>query len=299
MRAACLDRRVAIDVSSRRTPAAHLALVGTVLVDTGGGIADNVQRVERFLAGRRVELIALTHAHLDHAGGAAELRDRLGAPIAMHADEVATLTRDAERLRQPLEPFTVDRLLNDGDVLPGGVHVIATPSQTPGHIAFWVPAHRTVLTGDLLQQDDVAWLPFGDGVIDAAIASVQRLAALRALRAIPGHGREVTDVPAVAAATIARYEQWRARPDRQAWHAARRIVAGRLALEDPRPSRRDGVALVADVPILADLGAAVDLTARELATQAVDQLLDSGAFGEAEGRLVVRFPHERVPTAAE
>lgn len=282
-----------IDVLQRSTPAAHVVLVGTVLVDTGGGIADNVQRVERFLAGRRVDLIALTHAHLDHAGGAAELRDRLGAPIAMHRDDVATLRRDADHLRQPLEPFTVDRVLDDGDVLPGGIEVIATPSQTPGHVAYWVPAERTVLTGDLLQRDDVAWLPIEDGVIDRAIRAIERLAALRPRRAIPGHGPEVGDVPAAAAATIARYEAWRARPDRQAWHAARRVAAGRISLEDPRPDAARAIDLLADVPMMADLAAAVGLDARALASQVLHQLLDSGALGEAGGRLVTRFPHEQ------
>lgn len=281
-----------IDVLTRNSPAANLALVGTVLVDTGGGIADNTERVERFLAGRRVDLIALTHGHLDHAGGAAELRDRLGAPIALHRDDLPTLTRDAVRLRQPLTPFTVDRVLDDGDTLPGGIEVVATPSQTPGHVAFWVPAERTVLTGDLLQRDDVAWLPPGDGVIDAAIRAIERLAALRPARAIAGHGPDVTDVPAAAAATIARYEQWRAHPDRQAWHAARRVTAGRLSLEAPRPDLADAIDLMADVPILADLGAMVGLDARALAVEVLRQLVGSGALADDGGPLVTRFPHE-------
>ncbi|WP_354702396.1 hypothetical protein DSM112329_02754 [Paraconexibacter sp. AEG42_29] len=283
-----------VDVLPRLTPAATLALVGTVLVDTGGGIADNVARVERFLAGRPVELIALTHPHLDHAGGAAALRDRLGAPIAMHAADVTTLERDAERLRQPLQPFAVDRLLADGDVLPGGIEVIATPSQTPGHTAFWVPDARTVLTGDLLQRDDVAWLPLGDEVLDASIASIDRLARLGAQRGVPGHGPEVHDVPAAAAATIARYEQWRVRPDRQAWHAGRRITAGRIALDDPTPARAAAVDLVAGIPILAEYATAVDLSPRAFAEQLVQQLLESGAFAERDGRLAIRFPCERV-----
>lgn len=286
-----------IDVLQRSTPAANLALVGTLLVDTGGGIADNVQRVEHFLRGRPVDLIALTHAHLDHAGGAAELRARIGAPIAMHAADMPTLARDADYLRQPLEPFAVDRMLADGDILPGGVEVIATPSQTPGHVAYWVPSERSVLTGDLLQRTDVAWLPFGDGVIDAAIASVVRLGALRPLRAIPGHGPQVTDVPAAVKATIERYELWRRRPDRQAWHATRRITAGRLALEDPLPDRHAAVELMAGVPFLSDLAAVLDLSAQALAVQAVTQLLESGALGETDGRLVVRFPLERIGQA--
>lgn len=283
-----------VDVLPRETPAAHAVLAGTVLIDTGGGTADNAERLERFLAGRPVELITLTHAHLDHAGGAAELRERLRAPVALHAADVATLARDATYLHQPLAPFTADRLLADGDVLPGGIEVVATPSQTPGHVAYWLPAARTVMTGDLLQRDDVAWLPFAAGALEAAIASVARMAALGAVRAIPGHGPEVTDVPAAVAATTARYEQWRGRPDRQAWHAARRIVAGRLSLEHPLPDRAGAIDLVARVPVLADVGAVLGLGAPDLAAAAILQLLGSGALSEApDGRLLMHFPHER------
>ncbi|UTI66076.1 MBL fold metallo-hydrolase [Paraconexibacter antarcticus] len=281
-----------IDVLARASPAANLALVGTVLVDTGGGVSDNADRVERFLAGRPVELIALTHGHLDHAGGAAELRDRLGAPIALHRADLATLARDAARLHQPLTPFTVDRVLEDGDTLPGGIEVVGVPSQTPGHVAYWVPAERTVLTGDLLQRDDVAWLPPDDGVIDAAIAAIGRLAALRPVRGIPGHGPDVTDVPRAVAATIARYEQWREHPDRQAWHAARRIAAGRLSLEDPRPDLAGATELLAAVPMLADFGAVLGLGAGALAAEVLRQLVGSGALGDDGGPLVTRFPHE-------
>lgn len=281
-----------IDVLLRDSPAANLALVGTVLVDTGGGVADNADRVVRFLAGRPVELIALTHGHLDHAGGAAELRDRLGAPIALHRADLPTLAHDAARLHQPLTPFTVDRVLENGDTLPGGIEVVGTPSQTPGHVAYWVPAERTVLTGDLLQRDDVAWLPPADGVADAAIAAIARLAALRPVRGVPGHGPEVTDVPQAVAATIARYEQWREHPDRQAWHAARRIAAGRLSLEDPRPDLAGATDLLAAVPMLADFGAVLGLGARALAEEVLRQLVGSGALGDDGGPLVTRFPHE-------
>lgn len=283
-----------VDVLQRSTPAAHCALVGRVLVDTGGGTADNVERVLAFLDGRPVDLIALTHPHLDHAGGAAELRERLGVPVAMGRADVGTLAADAERLRQPLPAFEADRLLDDGDVLPGGLQVVATPGQTPGHLAFWAPAGRVVLTGDLLQDGDVAWVPFDDGALDAACASIRRLAGLDAALGVPGHGPLVRDVTAAAAANLARYRQWQAEPARQAWHGARRVTAGRLSLEASLPARAGAEAIVADVPLLAQHASVLGMAVDELAAQAVGQLLGSGALGEdAAGRLVLRFPHER------
>lgn len=282
-----------VDVLQRSTPAAHHSLAGRVLIDTGGGAAGNVERVLSWLDGRPVDVIALTHPHLDHAGGAVALRERLGAPIAMARADVETLARDAERLRQPVAPFTADRLLDDGDTLPGGIEAVATPGQTPGHLAYWAPVAATVFTGDLLQAADVAWLPFDEGVLDDAIRSVRRLAGLGAAVAVPGHGPVVRDVASAAAANVARYEGWRAEPARQAWHGARRIAAGRLALEARRPGRAWAEAIVADVPLLEQHARVLGLSAAELAARAIEQLLGSGALSEdPDGQLVMHYPHE-------
>lgn len=282
-----------IDVLERGSPAAHLALVGTVLVDTGDGSAAAIDRVERFVASRPVELIALTHGHADHVGGAGALRERLAAPVALHPAESETIVRDAEILDQEVDAFPVDRPLADGDELPGGLRVVATPSQTPGHVAFWEPSTRTALTGDLLQADDVAWLPFEDGVIDLTIESVRRLAALRPARVIPGHGPVVSDVPAAVEATIARYEDWRRRPERRAGHAARRVVASWVLLSDPRPTPEEAVAHLAGVPILRLAAAALASDPIATVRATLDQLLGSGALAVVDGRLEATFPHER------
>lgn len=284
-----------IDVLRREAPAAHLALVGTVLVDTGGGTPDNVDRVMRFLAGRPVELIALTHAHLDHAGGAAELRDLLGAPIALHPADVPTLARDAVRLRQPIAPFEPDVLLADGDMLPGGIEIVATPGQTPGHVAFSIAAARTVLTGDLLQAKDVAWLPFGPDVIAIAIDSIRRLGALGATRGIPGHGAEVHDVPAAIDANLERYVAWATDPGRHATHIARRVTAGWIALQHPRPTRDEAAASLAATPVLVDAATAAGIPPAELVDGTLDDLVASEALAvDAAGRLAPCFPHEPV-----
>ncbi len=282
----------AVDVLVRAAPSAHLALVGETLVDTGDGSPQGIERVERFLAGRPVGLIALTHAHLDHAGGAAALRERLGAPVALHADDRATVQRDALMLDQPLAPFPVDRLLSDGDELPGGLRVIATPSQTPGHVAYWHPASATALTGDLVQADDVAWMPFTDGVLDLAVEAVRRIGELRPRLVVPGHGPPVTDVPARVAATVERYEEWARRPDRRVGHHARRVAAAWVALQHPRPPRAQAQALLAAVPLFTSAAAIVGVTPGELVAATLDQLLGSGALALDGDRLTPAFPVE-------
>jgi glyoxylase-like metal-dependent hydrolase (beta-lactamase superfamily II) len=282
----------AVDVLVRAAPAAHLALVGDTLVDAGTGTSYGLARVEEFLAGRPVALIALTHAHHDHASGAAALRDRLGAAVALHGDDLDTITRDATLLDQPLAPFAVDRVLADGDEPPGGLRVVATPGQTPGHVAYWHATSGTALTGDLVQDDDVAWMPFEDGVLDRAIEAVRRIAELRPRLVVPGHGQPVTDVAGRVAATIERYEDWGRRPERRVGHHARRIVAAWLTLREPptRPEALDGLAAI---PILRHAAAHVGREPQELAAGTLDELLGSGALALAGDRLVPRFPVER------
>jgi glyoxylase-like metal-dependent hydrolase (beta-lactamase superfamily II) len=77
---------------------------------------------------------------------------------------------------------------------------------------------------------DGEWLGFGigpyrvDRALERMIASVERIAALERRLAIPGHGPPVTDVPAAVERTLARYERFRADPERGVWHAVRRAV---------------------------------------------------------------------------
>lgn len=276
-------------VLERAAPAAHSVLLGELLVDAGD--AAGTDRVERFLAGRPVALIALTHAHADHAGGAARLRDRLGAPVAMHPADHDTVERDAEHLQQPLPRFTVDRELSEADDLPGGVRVVAIPSQTPGHVAFHHRESGVVASGDLLQADDVAWMPFADSDLDLAIAGVRRIAELRPRVVIPGHGPPVTDVAARAEATVARYQQWRAQPDRRAGHHARRFVSAWLTLS-PGCDRTLAQARLADVPALHACAAVVGIEPEAMVAATLDQLIGSGAIAVVDGRLEPRFPYE-------
>src|SRR3954451_333105 len=99
-----------------------------------------------------------------------------------------------------------------------GLEVVHTPGQTPGHVAYWHREERVAITGDLLQDGDVAWVPFAGpwagGALARTIASIERIAALGPLMTIPGHGPPVTDVAATVAATLERYARFRADPTR-------------------------------------------------------------------------------------
>lgn len=114
-----------------------------------------------------VTRIVLTHAHRDHAGGAAELARRTGAPVAAHRadvpyaesgrvppqDRAGTAGRLLARLGDGRFPaFRVAQPLADGDVLPvgGGLRVVHTPGHSPGHVSLLHEATRVLITGDAL-----------------------------------------------------------------------------------------------------------------------------------------------------
>lgn len=112
--------------------------------------------------------IVLTHAHSDHAGGAADMVTRTGgAPVAVHADDAEYIRsgeaspRDTSiRLgaifaRMPgggFAPVEVSRPLHDNDVLPtaGGLRVLHTPGHSPGHISLLHEPTGVLITGDAI-----------------------------------------------------------------------------------------------------------------------------------------------------
>ena len=114
-----------------------------------------------------VTRIVLTHAHADHAGGAAKIRARTGAPVAVHADDAGYARRgeipptDTSRTTGRLlarfgvkrfSPLEVGQELRDGDELDvaGGLRVVHTPGHTPGHVSLLHPGSGVLVTGDCI-----------------------------------------------------------------------------------------------------------------------------------------------------
>ena len=164
-----------IAVDLRPGPSANLVLVGDVLVDTGS--AGTLQRTRAFLDGATPSWVALTHFHADHAGGAGTL----GLPVAAHEAEAALVNAGDPRAGDPwlgfeIPPYRVTRALRDGDLI-GELEVVHTPGQTPGHVAYWHAGERVAITGDLLQNGDVAWVPFGGPWAEGALDRDDRVGA--------------------------------------------------------------------------------------------------------------------------
>jgi glyoxylase-like metal-dependent hydrolase (beta-lactamase superfamily II) len=114
-----------------------------------------------------VTRLMVTHAHPDHAGGAAYVAKETGRPVDVHADdaeylrsgslpprdETIRLTRLFSRFPDPkLAPVTVGEELGDGQVVPfaGGIRVIHTPGHSPGHVSYLHEDSGTLITGDAI-----------------------------------------------------------------------------------------------------------------------------------------------------
>jgi glyoxylase-like metal-dependent hydrolase (beta-lactamase superfamily II) len=140
------------------------------IVDPGGDLAHIRDAVAK--AGVNVEKIFLTHGHIDHAGGAAELADELGVTIeGPHRGDAFLLEHLAETGKaygmtgaRRLEP---GRWLDEGDtVTMGGTtfDVLHCPGHSAGSVVFVAPKLKLAIVGDVLFKGSVGRtdLPGGD-----------------------------------------------------------------------------------------------------------------------------------------
>ena len=165
---------------------------GTIVVDPGAEPAT----LMRWLSGKTVIGIVLTHCHSDHIGAVNELVERYGASVCVGREDAVGVADphlsgfDEEGSDYRVE--RVDRLLDDGDALAWGedrLEVIATPGHTPGSICLYDPGTGTMFTGDTLFADGIGRTDFVRGDAKAMRATCARLAAYPDGTAIfPGHG---------------------------------------------------------------------------------------------------------------
>ena len=180
------------------------------LIDAGGGrSADEIvaQIAREGLDPQRAATLFVTHAHVDHAGGAAGLRERLGLQVAA-SPEVAQYLRSADERGSSLdvareggvypldfvfEPCPVDRELADGDTVQVGdlvIEALETPGHSAGHLSYIVRRSGEVsaFTGDALFAGGAILLQnIWDCSLHDSIRSVERLAALSLDGLYPGH----------------------------------------------------------------------------------------------------------------
>lgn len=168
-----------------------------IVVDPG----DNIEQILDVLRHHhlRVGSIVITHAHVDHIGGAKKLKDLTGAPVYLNERDLEIYGRISEQARwigiPPPEKTAIDVLLRDGDLIECGkiqAAVIHTPGHTQGSVCLHIAdgPERKLIAGDTLFRDSIGRTDLPGGNYPQIIRSLHEkvLPLEDATIVIPGHG---------------------------------------------------------------------------------------------------------------
>jgi hydroxyacylglutathione hydrolase len=170
-----------------------------MVIDPG----DETGRILEVLARHHltVTAIVITHAHIDHIGGAQKLKAATGAAVYMNLEDTELQDMlDVQAgwlgVRTP-EAVEIDVPLKDGDKLLVGateVKVLHTPGHTQGSICLWLPTERKLVAGDTLFRDGIGRtdLPGGDGRQILESIHGQLMGLPGETEVFPGHGDRTT-----------------------------------------------------------------------------------------------------------
>lgn len=170
-----------------------------IVIDPG----DNIEEIMRILEKHslRVTAIAITHAHIDHIGGAAKLKAATGAPVMMNANDQELYDHmdvQASWLGMEAPARTdIDSPLRDGDSLTLGTsefRVLHTPGHTQGSVSLWIPGEKKLVAGDTLFRDSIGRTDLPGGNTPQILRSIadKLLPLPEDTIVVPGHGGTTT-----------------------------------------------------------------------------------------------------------
>ena len=171
-----------------------------VLTDVGGEAERLLSPVSQHQL--KLQAIWLTHGHLDHASGVADLTEQQSVPVlGPHQSDdywLQALPEITANYGFPVsKPLTPTRWLEDGDELSVGEHkfiVYHIPGHTPGHVVFYNQENNLLIAGDVLFRESIGRTDFPGGNHADLIHGIQSklLTLPDSTRVLPGHGPMTT-----------------------------------------------------------------------------------------------------------
>ena len=170
-----------------------------MVIDPGDDIEDVLALVQKH--NLQVKQIVITHAHIDHVGGAMKLRAATGAPILLNQNDYALLKMlDAQAEWVGMaSPGTVeiDQSVAQADTVKAGsltAQVLHTPGHTEGSICLYLPGEQKLLAGDTLFAGSIGRTDLPGGSMKKIINSLHEkvLALPDETVVVPGHGELTT-----------------------------------------------------------------------------------------------------------
>ena len=166
-----------------------------MVIDPGDDIQDILALIAKH--GLTVKQIVITHAHIDHVGGAMKLRAATGAPILLNQNDYALLKMldvQASWIGMPSPgKVEIDQSIGQADQVKAGplvADVIHTPGHTEGSVCLYFPAERKLIAGDTLFAGSIGRTDLPGGSFEKILRSLHQkvLALPDDTVVVPGHG---------------------------------------------------------------------------------------------------------------
>lgn len=170
-----------------------------MVIDPGDDIEDVLGVVQKH--NLKVKQIVITHAHIDHVGGAMKLRAATGAPILLNQNDhelLKIMDVQAAWIGVP-DPgkVEIDHSVSTGDTVAAGEHkaeILYTPGHTEGSICLYFPKEKKLIAGDTLFAGSIGRTDLPGGSMQKILTSLHET--LMALPdetvVVPGHGMLTT-----------------------------------------------------------------------------------------------------------